>query len=186
MSIKFQYIHNLQLEPWATGTTHVRRSGGKMRSGMSPNQKLVSYQNALKELIDPEDLEPLWEFDPTALKSVHFVFWRQIETWRTDKKKVQRGHVADTTNLQKASEDALQVLTGNDNLNVDIHSVFVEQDEYTTPGLFYCFESFDEANLYDHECRVRLALDLRREVEEGERNKRKLYEQGSEILNNEW
>jgi hypothetical protein len=82
---------------------------------MGRNQQLHMYQQAVKDEMkrlypDAVELPPYYELD--------FWFWRNTE----------RGNIADATNLQKATEDALQgVLLSNDRQVVRVASTVVAQ-----------------------------------------------------------
>lgn len=110
-------------EPWAIGPVGTGRRNGKMWAYVGQNQQLHAYQEAVRESL----------FDPTTISidsgphkyygSIHlvFYFWRQVT--RED-----RAHEADVTNMQKATEDALQgILYDNDRSTRQITSVLVDQ-----------------------------------------------------------
>lgn len=92
---------------------------------MGRNQQLHMYQQAVKEEMqrcypEAELLAPGYELD--------FWFWRNTE----------RGNIADATNLQKATEDALQgILLKNDRLVVRVGSTVVAQGADVTGAVAF-------------------------------------------------
>jgi len=108
-------IRGINPEPWAIGTVN---AWGKGRGTISPNLKLLNYQNAIREeLINRLDSGgtvpvPLWAQD------LYIMYFRSTE----------RGQPADVTNLNKATEDALQgILFGNDRINRKVTGEIIEQ-----------------------------------------------------------
>lgn len=113
------------------GLLGVGKRGGKVRPYMSPNAQLVAFQEAVREALRLEEKLPEGEY------ALGFYFWRQQQqyTSATTDRKIRK-HRVDTTNLQKALEDALQgVLIDNDRNVRDVHSVIVEQGPDVTPAV---------------------------------------------------
>lgn len=115
------FVLDVNPEPWEIGPVGVARSEGKLRPYVGRNAQLAAFQQAVKEEIgDPDKF--------TGKFSVRFVFWRNRAEYVTPQARTHRKHEADTTNLQKATEDALQkVLFDNDKDVLDIRSTLVEQ-----------------------------------------------------------
>lgn len=119
------YVLNVNPEPWAVGPLDLLRRNGKLAPTMGRNLQLYMYQQAVKEEMqrcypDVVELPPHYELD--------FWFWRNTE----------RGNIADATNLQKATEDALQgVLLKNDRLVVRVGSTIVAQGADVTGALAF-------------------------------------------------
>jgi len=98
------FVLHVNPEPWAVGPLDLLRRGGRLAPTMGRNVQLHMYQQAVKGELAEKYAEvgaapfpPCYELD--------FWFWRNTE----------QGNVADVTNLQKATEDALQgVLIAND------------------------------------------------------------------------
>lgn len=125
------YVFSVQPEPWQVPPMNVARKGGKLFVKSGKDQQLASYQETLRELFKETYPEP--ELVDGNQKLV-FYFWRKLEVYKGVTRKVQRNPV-DVTNLQKATEDALQgILFKNDSQVKDIRSVFVEQT-IATSGL---------------------------------------------------
>lgn len=113
-------------EPWAIGPVGSARRGGKLTSYVGRNAQVHAYEQAIKEaVLDqlPKDFE-MFEGKIT----LEFYFWRERAEYVTPQARTHRKHEADVTNLQKATEDALQgVLFKNDKDVDDVHSVMVNQ-----------------------------------------------------------
>jgi Holliday junction resolvase RusA-like endonuclease len=116
------YHVEINPEPWAVGPVGTRRLNGKMSAYVGRNQQLAAYQEAVRE-----ELGDGHEMIEGRVRIV-FLFWRNRAEYETVQARTHRKHEADVTNLQKATEDALQgVLFKNDKNVNDIHSVMVEQ-----------------------------------------------------------
>lgn len=116
------FVLDINPEPWAIGPVGYSRRGGKMSAYVGRNQQLDAYKNAIKETLgEGHDLIE-------GKVRVRFWFWRNRAEYTTPQARTHRKHEADVTNMQKATEDALQgVLFKNDKDVNDIHSVIVEQ-----------------------------------------------------------
>lgn len=114
-------------EPWATGSAYVRRGGGKSFAAVAPDKTLKTYQEAVRAELMARGatlLEP-----PYALE---FYFWRQNAQYKSPKGRTMTRNTPDTTNMQKATEDALQgVLIDNDR---DVLAVKSHRIEASTKG----------------------------------------------------
>ena len=116
------YVLDVNPEPWAVGPVGVARSGGKLKPYIGRNQQLAAYKEAVAEAIG-EGQEKI-----TGKVKLQFYFWRKRYDYTIPQSRSHRKHEADVTNMQKATEDALQgVLFDNDKDVNDIHSVLVEQ-----------------------------------------------------------
>lgn len=124
--MKDEYVIRLNPEPWAIGEAFARR-GGARGAGISPNRKLVSFQRAVQDVfaVDYPDTRPTRE--PVRIR---FFFSRAIEKLNYGGKKNASASYADTTNLQKGLEDALQgILFENDNQVVSVESWMMNQNQ---------------------------------------------------------
>lgn len=116
------YVVPINPEPWAIGSPTIGKKGGKFFPRISPNPQLVSYKEAVAECL--KDAQPL----PEGKYGLTFYFWRRLDDYETESGRRHRRHWADATNMQKATEDALQgVLIGNDRDVMDVRSVIVHQ-----------------------------------------------------------
>ena len=120
--------------PWKVPPVSVGRKGGKTYPRFGRDEGLHTYKEAIREfalLQNPTKID-----GPVRLR---LWFWRNIPKYTTPQGKAARKHESDTTNLQKATEDALQgVLFDNDKDVVDIHSVLMEQGEGAPSFLVIC------------------------------------------------
>jgi Holliday junction resolvase RusA-like endonuclease len=128
MSTATYWVTGINPEPWAVGTPYRKGSKGM---GISPNGKLVAYQEALADEFTQQNAHgKAWTGD---LK-IKFLFWRSSA----------HGNVADATNLQKATEDALQgVLYSNDRANREVGSVIMAQAPEVSPHILIIVQRFD-------------------------------------------
>lgn len=139
---KYSYltITGVNPEPWEIGQPFAKRHGGKLTAGISPSPKLRAYQDALREEVG-EFVSPIYALD--AELEVYFWFWRQIEEFKTPTGRTSHSNYADSTNLQKATEDALQDLVyGNDRLNRRVGSEIVAQSQTTQPAIVVRLTSY--------------------------------------------
>lgn len=112
-------------DPWAIGPLGVGKRNGKYFPYVGRNTQLAAYKDTISSLLEGVNLLPQGEY------SLTFFFWRRLESSATDRR---RKHAADTTNLQKATEDALQgVLFDNDRDVRHVESYLVSQTEDTMP-----------------------------------------------------
>lgn len=119
--MKTWFVLNVNPEPWAIGPVGYRRSGGKMSAYVGRNQQLDAYKEAVREALGlQEKIE--------GKVALQFFFWRNRAEYTTPQARAHRKHEADLTNLQKATEDALQgVLFDNDRDVTCCESYLVEQ-----------------------------------------------------------
>lgn len=118
--MKWFYL-DVNPEPWAVGPAGVARHNGKLSAYIGRNQQLAAYQDAVREAIGQQELI-------SGKITLRFFFWRNRANYTTQKAQSHRKHEADVTNMQKATEDALQgVLFANDRDVDNIHSVLVDQ-----------------------------------------------------------
>ena len=116
------FVLEVNPEPWAIGPLSTGRANGKVFPKVGRNMQLHSYKEAIKEELGKPDV-----FFQSKVE-LQFFFWRRRDSYSTPQAKAHRKHEADLTNLQKATEDALQgVLFKNDKDVNLIRSVMVEQ-----------------------------------------------------------
>lgn len=123
------YILEINPDPWAIGPVGYARRDGKMSAYVGRNQQLDAYKQAVKE--EMAELNPVML---TGKIGLVLFFWRTIDIYQTAQAKSARSHEADNTNLQKATEDALQgILYKNDKDVVFNQTTMVDQSP-TAPG----------------------------------------------------
>lgn len=121
------HVLRLNPEPWRIGPLSVIRRGGKYVPTISRDAQLSAFKESVSEALGVQRLQ-----DGKVL--VVFYFWRRRDSYVSHQAKTVRKHEADATNMQKATEDALQgVFFKNDKDVWDIRSRIVEQDEVTEP-----------------------------------------------------
>lgn len=106
------YGLSLNPEPWAMGTVFAARGRGGKGSftRVSPNKTLKQYQDAVRAELEAQGVSIL----PGPYR-LRFTFSRQLVSYKTSSGKTSSRNVADVTNMQKATEDALQgVVIDND------------------------------------------------------------------------
>jgi hypothetical protein len=121
MSAQWYWVTGINPEPWTAGTAF--RYGSSKRLGIAKDGKLKAYQEAVADEFvyqNPHFIPMIGEL------SLTFFFWRSSA----------HGNVADATNLQKSTEDALQnILYGNDRNNRHASSTVMEQTPQTAPHI---------------------------------------------------
>jgi hypothetical protein len=124
------YHLNVNPEPWAIGALGIGKRGGKFFPTVAPNHQMVAYKEAVAGEL--EGVAPL----PPGTYSLTFYFWRLVENFETESGTRKFKNFADATNLQKATEDALQgALFDNDRNVRDVRSVIVDQGYDVKPGV---------------------------------------------------
>jgi Holliday junction resolvase RusA-like endonuclease len=102
--------------PWSVGTAGVRRGPKGLTAYISPVPELVAYQRAVR---DEFENRYTGRYDEENIGSapvgITFYFDRRLDQYELDSGRMQQSHEADATNMQKATEDALQgILFDND------------------------------------------------------------------------
>lgn len=136
MNLRRIVIRGINPEPWTSPTASAGRAGGRVITRVHKNPRLRTYQEALIEELEELDLEPLDE--PCEIT---FYFWRCLEQYEDAGGRARTRNRADATNLQKATEDALQAdkkkswrgIITNDRLVRRVESVVVEQEKGVDP-----------------------------------------------------
>lgn len=138
MAKKHWHVLDINAEPWALGPVSIQygKGGGKFPA-VGRNAQLAAFQDAVRGSIkDAEMIE--------GRVKITFYFWRVRSEYTTAKQREVRKHEADATNMQKATEDALQgIFFANDRDVSDIRSVIVEQSATTEPKIVISVEVWD-------------------------------------------
>lgn len=160
------YILEINPEPWAVGPIGYARRGGKMSAYVGRNAQLDAYKESVKEALADVETRML-----DGKISLRLFFWRTRQDYETAQGRRHRKHEADTTNLQKATEDALQgILFENDKDVIDVHSSMVDQSP-TAPGrvvigvakardLMFADYPFDKIKMMRRDRKPALAVQL--------------------------
>lgn len=133
--MKTWHVLDINPEPWVVGPISVGRNGttGKMFPRVGADQGLKAYQDAIAEALGSQMMR-------SGRVKLTFYFWRQQIEYQGPNKKVKKNYV-DTTNMQKATEDALHGIFFENDLVVDnIHSICVEQGPDVTPKIIICVD----------------------------------------------
>lgn len=143
---KVLYITDINPEPWTVPTGSVgykhTPSGRKPYVQMSKHPVLRDYQTALQENIDEAypELEP---FPKGMMLQITFLFWRRLDSYVNSGGRRSTRHHCDATNLQKATEDALEGrLYHNDADNVRVTSEIIAQGRDVEPAIAVIMETY--------------------------------------------
>jgi hypothetical protein len=138
-SAKF-FVVGLNPEPWAVGPLGVGRKGKISYPYIGPNQKLQAYQEALREQLEGSDLLE-------GEVEITLYIWRKIETMKVYGGRDRKAKTSDATNIQKATEDAIQgVLIENDRNVRRITTEIVQQDENAEPCIVISVAPYQGSN----------------------------------------
>jgi Holliday junction resolvase RusA-like endonuclease len=136
----------LNAEPWAVGSLGVSHRGKQAYPYMSPNQQLQAYQNALRDELDGAGIL-------TGMVEVKLYIWRRLDVAKVMGGRNRKAKTSDATNIQKATEDAIQgVLIENDRNVQRISTEIVEQNDDCEPCILICvkpYQPLDPATIPD-------------------------------------
>lgn len=114
-------VAGINPEPWRSPNLGTVRRGGRVTPAAYKDENLRAYQMGVAEAVDSTLAElglakPY--FPAGTLLTVHFEFWRQLDSYDAGGKRRHVRHQADVTNMNKSTEDALQgILYANDRDN---------------------------------------------------------------------
>lgn len=112
------YALPINPEPWVVGNAYVGRGGGKAFAKIAPDKTLQLYQNAVRAELEAQGAEPV-----PGKYMLELYFFRQNAQYLDTAGRKRTRNTPDVTNMQKATEDALQgVLIDNDRNVVDVSS----------------------------------------------------------------
>lgn len=107
-------VEGINPQPWRAGKFGKKRVGGKLISILIKDEGTAAYQEGLHEAVTGALAElqvPLPVFPKGTLLRVKFTYWYQIEQFRNlNTGRITTPKQPDTSNLTKATEDALQGL----------------------------------------------------------------------------
>lgn len=127
------YVSQVNPVPWKAPTATVRGgAGGKRWVQFFSPEELVTYKEGLADdLLTKYPKIKMIEDDPIELE---FFFFRSLDQLGQKGNRKHRAHVADATNLQKSTEDALQGLLFKNDVQVKrVTSNVIEQTGDTQP-----------------------------------------------------
>jgi hypothetical protein len=126
-------LEGVNPDPWAIGPLSTGRKGKQVFPRVGRNQQLWFYQQAVKESMTLKYGQVPFIEGPIEL---WLWFWRSRDAHTTSLQREQRKHDADTTNLYKGTEDALQgILYANDKDVLCTHGRIMEQSPEAKPRL---------------------------------------------------
>lgn len=138
------YVLPLNPEQWRIGPVSAgrRKGGGYYSPKIGQDQQLFAFQSAVKNAIGKDELLEVGDIELT------FFFWREQATYAgTNEKQIQK-HQVDATNMQKATEDALQgILMHNDNQVREIRTVIMEQGPNVQPMIVLSIDMWSGPNV---------------------------------------
>lgn len=141
----YYLVEDLNPEPWTASEGSVGRKGGKTFVLFHKPTQLRNYQEALTEMFKQQNPQARLY---TGNLELHFYFWRELASYETPTGRQGRAHIADATNLQKSTEDALQgILYKNDRDIRCIQSVIVSQTPSTIPAILIGIGQHDSTSL---------------------------------------
>ena len=143
MTDRFGHLYlDVNPKPWAVGPLALGRRGGKMFPKMERNASVFAFKEAVREEVEGLRVDMLPEGSRYILE---FYFWRRLESYIGESGRKATAHVADATNLQKSTEDALQgLLFANDRDVQVVKSTIVEQGPDVIPGIGIYYDMLDE------------------------------------------
>lgn len=122
---EFWFHIRINPEPWRVGPVGYARRNGKMSAYVGRDQQLDAFKNAVAE-----EVREQWGSLPMLAGQlrVDIYFWRNRPEYTTPNQRLHRKHEADTTNLFKATEDALQgIVFKNDKDNIITQGAIMAQ-----------------------------------------------------------
>jgi Holliday junction resolvase RusA-like endonuclease len=127
-------IEGLNPIPWQASNGRIGRRGGKPYVQFYKPENLTNYQEALAEVIG--QAQPFPPFPKGTPLDVTFLFWREREQYHGQSGKLVTASRADTTNMVKATEDALHgIMWADDVDNLAVHGYTVAQGKDVTPRI---------------------------------------------------
>ncbi len=133
------FVFDVNPYPWKVPPITAGRKGKGVFPIVGRDAGLHSYKEAIKEQLTRM---PHWKVEGPVI--LHLWFYRNVPTYKTRAGRLAKKHDADTTNLQKAAEDALQgFLFDNDRDVVLVMSHRVEQSGETTGMLVACVKPYE-------------------------------------------
>lgn len=155
----FWFYIPINPEPWAVGPLSLGKKNGKFFPRMGRNEQLYSYQEAVREFLREDGRDwPLIENDV----QLGFIFWHRIEQWTNPDGKVNTKKSLDVTNMQKATEDALQgIILKNDRQVKAVYSKILDDGPEVIGGVAVWVKSLTQ---YGVPVKIPEEVELARQV----------------------
>lgn len=130
-------IANINPEAWKMPDLSVGRAKGRVYAVASTNEVVRRYQEAITEALEEALPEGYLPFPRTENIRLRIVIMRTIEQYVTDKGRTMTRNRQDATNIQKATEDALQkILFENDIQCTFVSTEIIAQEKGVEPGIY--------------------------------------------------
>ena len=131
--------------PWKVPPMTVGRKGKALFVRAGRDEGLHTFKQAVAEIVGAQNPHLI-----DGKVKLSLWFWRNIPEYTTTQGRRARKHEADVTNMQKATEDALQgILYLNDVDNIDVHSRLISQGAESYSFLVIRAEQADLVELGD-------------------------------------
>lgn len=128
------FVLDVNPYPWKVPPISVGRKGGKVFPQVGRDEGLFVYKESVKGALAREETHLIE--GPVAL---YMWFWRNMAKVAGK----SRRHTADTTNIQKSTEDALQgILFPNDSEVKSVFSTVVAEGPEVPPMVVVCVSPF--------------------------------------------
>lgn len=136
------YVELINPEPWAMGKLGTGRKGGKVYPTYAKNAVQAAYQEALKETIGDAARAADLPMQPEDIDlELSIMVWRTREQYTSGTGRTVTRNTADATNIQKATEDALQgILFKNDKQVKKVACEIVEEGRDVKPAIIIICE----------------------------------------------
>ena len=141
----YSFVIPTNPEPWKVGPMGVGRKGGKPFPTVAPDPNLQAYQEAVREWFDAE-VEAVVTEGPYQ---VRLYFYRQLASYQDSAGRRRHRNAADATNMQKATEDALQGCVIDNDRNVHGITSFIAVQDREVRYPCVAIELADQAVLSD-------------------------------------
>ena len=153
-------------ERWTVPPMTPGRVGKKLIVKAGRNTMNDNYKQAVRESVISQGGELL----AGEVFHLHLMFSRKLEQYLTENKRKMTRRRVDATNMQKLTEDALQgVLYENDVNNVFVSSQVIEQEKTTVPFIVIMCSGFAKSpylwippEFSDNAAQIHLAMEKRR------------------------
>lgn len=128
--VRQSYILHVNPEPWKTPPFSPARKNGKMIVVSGRDETSFVTKEAIAAALREQGAEmlepPYW---------IHLYFWRHREHYVSEKGRNMHKREADATNMQKLTEDAMQGVLINNDVNVRIVTSQVVGQDKVGPGM---------------------------------------------------
>lgn len=137
------FIKDVNPEPWTVPDLGLGRKKGGFFPIATTKPIQRAYQDAIKESVQAALPDGYVMIPKETRISLRIVVFRQLDSYETQTGRRMHRHEADATNIQKATEDALQgILFENDVQCAKSSCEIVRQETDQTPGIYITIEKY--------------------------------------------